>query len=110
MSGGWWVVDGEDSRSFVFSIHHPPPTRKGPAKVPDEVIGGYRLQNLMMTGQTSQVWEVVEVSSHRHFAMKLLLPEKARDHLPHLGRLAGGHVLEQTIVAEDLFRHGGLPV
>lgn len=43
----------------------------------DEVIGGYRLQNLMMTGQTSQVWEVVELSSHRHFAMKLLLPEKA---------------------------------
>jgi serine/threonine protein kinase len=43
----------------------------------DEVIGGYRLQKQMMTGQTSQVWEVVEVSSHRHFAMKLLLPEHA---------------------------------
>jgi serine/threonine protein kinase len=45
--------------------------------VGEEIIGGYRLQNLMMTGQTSQVWEVVEVSSHRHFAMKLLLPEHA---------------------------------
>ncbi|MCC6420793.1 MAG: serine/threonine protein kinase [Gemmataceae bacterium] len=33
----------------------------------------------MMSGQTSQVWEVVEVSSHRHFAMKLLLPEKIKD-------------------------------
>ncbi len=44
-----------------------------------EVIGGYRLMNLMMTGQTSQVWEVVEQSSHRHFAMKLLLPEKAAE-------------------------------
>src|SRR5262245_63739931 len=33
----------------------------------------------MMTGQSSQVWEVVEVASHRHFAMKLLLPEKARE-------------------------------
>jgi serine/threonine protein kinase len=32
-----------------------------------------------MTGQTSQVWEVVETSSGRHFAMKLLLPEKARE-------------------------------
>lgn len=41
----------------------------------EETIGGYRLLNLMMTGQTSQVWEVVETSSHRHFAMKLLLPE-----------------------------------
>src|SRR5262249_36470620 len=47
--------------------------------VTQEVIGGYRLQNLMMTGQSSQVWEVVEASSGRHFAMKLLLPEKARE-------------------------------
>jgi serine/threonine protein kinase len=47
--------------------------------VADEMIGGYRLQNLMMTGQTSQVWEVVDISSGRHFAMKLLLPEKARE-------------------------------
>ena len=42
----------------------------------DEIIGGYRLLNVMHSGQSSQVWEVVEVSSHRHFAMKLLLPEK----------------------------------
>ncbi len=42
----------------------------------DEIIGGYRLVKHMMTGQTSQVWEVVENSSGRHFAMKLLLPEK----------------------------------
>jgi serine/threonine protein kinase len=45
----------------------------------DEVIEGYRLQNCMMTGQNSQVWEVVEVTSGRHFAMKLLLPEKVKD-------------------------------
>lgn len=45
----------------------------------EEVLGGYRLLKHMMTGQTSQVWEVVELSSHRHFAMKLLLPEKAQD-------------------------------
>src|SRR5438067_1820562 len=32
----------------------------------------------MAQGQTSQVWEVVEVNSNRHFAMKLLLPEKAK--------------------------------
>jgi serine/threonine protein kinase len=44
----------------------------------DEVIGGYRLQKCMMTGQSSQVWEVVELASNRHFAMKLLLPEKAK--------------------------------
>lgn len=45
----------------------------------DEIIGGYRLLKHLVTGQTSQVWEVVETSSHRHFAMKLLLPEKAAD-------------------------------
>lgn len=45
----------------------------------EEILGGYRLLNLMQTGQSSQVWEVVEVSSHRHFAMKLLLPEKASE-------------------------------
>jgi eukaryotic-like serine/threonine-protein kinase len=48
----------------------------------DEVIGGYRLAKHMMTGQTSQVWEAVENSSGRHFALKLLLPEKVvlREH------------------------------
>src|SRR5947209_3266077 len=44
----------------------------------EEVIGNYRLINCILTGQHSQVWEVVEKSSHRHFAMKLLL--KARGH------------------------------
>jgi len=47
--------------------------------VAEEVIGNYRLLNCAFTGQTGQVWEVVEQSSHRHFAMKLLLPEKAQD-------------------------------
>ena len=42
----------------------------------DEVLGGYRLLKHMVTGQTSQVWEVRDASG-RHFAMKLLLPEKA---------------------------------
>jgi serine/threonine protein kinase len=42
-----------------------------------EIIGGYKLRSLLQTGQTSQVFEVVEPTSHRHFAMKLLLPEMA---------------------------------
>jgi eukaryotic-like serine/threonine-protein kinase len=45
----------------------------------NEVIGGYRLRSLLQSGQTSQVFEVVEPTSHRHFAMKLLLPEVASD-------------------------------
>ena len=44
----------------------------------ENTIGGYNLKSLMMTGQTSQVWEVVEGHSMRHFALKLLLPENAR--------------------------------
>ena len=43
----------------------------------EEIIEGYKLQNCIGTRLNSQIWEVVEVSSHRHFAMKLLLPEKA---------------------------------
>ncbi len=42
-------------------------------------IGGYRIQNLLQTGQTSQVFEVVEMQSMRHFAMKVLLPEAAKN-------------------------------
>jgi eukaryotic-like serine/threonine-protein kinase len=44
-----------------------------------EIIEGYRLRKQLPTGQTSQVYEVVEVLSNRHFAMKILLPETARD-------------------------------
>jgi eukaryotic-like serine/threonine-protein kinase len=42
-------------------------------------IAGYKLRTHLLTGQTSQVWEVVETVSNRHFAMKMLLPEKAHD-------------------------------
>jgi serine/threonine protein kinase len=41
------------------------------------MIGGYRLRSLLQTGAVSQVYEVVEPTSHRHFAMKVLLPEHA---------------------------------
>ena len=44
----------------------------------EDTVGNYRLVKCLLTGQQSQVWEVVETSSHRHFAMKLLLPECAQ--------------------------------
>ncbi len=44
-----------------------------------EVIGGYRIRTLLHPGQSSQVFEVVEPTSQRHFAMKLMLPEAAAD-------------------------------
>jgi serine/threonine protein kinase len=40
-----------------------------------QLIGGYKLRGLLHTGRESQVWEVVEPNSNRHFAMKILLPE-----------------------------------
>jgi eukaryotic-like serine/threonine-protein kinase len=43
----------------------------------NQTLNGYRLRSLLQTGQTSQVFEVVEIKSNRHFAMKLLLPEAA---------------------------------
>jgi serine/threonine-protein kinase len=45
----------------------------------DEIIDGYRLANVLLTDHSSQIWEVVEVGTGRHFCMKLLLPEKAGD-------------------------------
>ncbi|MGE3806382.1 MAG: serine/threonine-protein kinase [Gemmataceae bacterium] len=45
----------------------------------EDRLGNYRLLNLMMTGQTSQVWEVADMSSGLHFAIKLLLPEHAKN-------------------------------
>lgn len=35
----------------------------------------YKLLNMMMSGQSSQVWEVAHVAGGQHFAMKMLLPE-----------------------------------
>lgn len=43
----------------------------------NELIGGYKLRTMLQTGQSSQVFEVIEPHSNRHFAMKLLLPEAA---------------------------------
>lgn len=80
----------------------------------EETIGNYRLLNCIVTGQSSQVWEVVEVSSHRHFAMKLLLPEKAGDaeakrllyHEARVGKkLAHPNVIRIVHVGDDKKNH-----
>jgi eukaryotic-like serine/threonine-protein kinase len=54
--------------------------RAGKVVATENQIDNYRLLNLMMTGQTSQVWEASELSSGRHFALKLLLPENVHVH------------------------------
>ena len=44
-----------------------------------EVLNGFRFLSLLMTGQTSQVWQVLREEDHKYFALKLLLPEAVRD-------------------------------
>lgn len=44
-----------------------------------EEINGYKLVKMVGNGANSQVYEVVQLTSHRHFAMKILNKEKAHD-------------------------------
>jgi serine/threonine-protein kinase len=67
---GFLVLRGEGRGSLVKTQKRP-----GGVTVTDDQVDNYRLLTLMATGQTSQVWEVSEISSGRHFALKMLLPE-----------------------------------
>jgi serine/threonine-protein kinase len=40
-----------------------------------QIIDDYKLLNAIATGSSSQVWEVQDMTSNEHYAMKLLLPE-----------------------------------
>ena len=83
---------------------------EGTGHIVEDTIDGYRLLNLMMQGQTSQVWQVVEISSGRHFALKLLLPENTRSpvhrrflfHEAHVGlSLRHPNVIRVVKLVED---------
>ena len=43
------------------------------------VLNGYRLTNVVMTGQTSQVWEAIQEGTGRRYAIKMLLPERSQE-------------------------------
>ncbi|HRA87919.1 MAG TPA: hypothetical protein PK992_07615, partial [Planctomycetaceae bacterium] len=43
------------------------------------LIGGYELKNCVATGNSTQIWEVVQAGSTVPFAMKLLLPDALKD-------------------------------
>ncbi|MBX3415181.1 MAG: serine/threonine protein kinase [Pirellulales bacterium] len=49
------------------------------ARASQDSIGPYRLLNLIMTGQTSQVWEAMHDIKRERFAIKILLPECAKE-------------------------------
>lgn len=74
-----YIAGGISVAVVIFVVVQKQRKEDAPPPAASDCVGGYRLQNLMMTGQTSQVWEAVELSSHRHFAIKLLLPEKLHD-------------------------------
>ena len=42
-------------------------------------IGKYKLVNCIATGQSTQIWEVLDTETTRRAAMKLLLPEQMSD-------------------------------
>jgi serine/threonine protein kinase len=65
--------------AIVIAVVMSQQKQAAPVASSPDVIGGYKIQKAMATGHTSQVYEVVEQASGRHFAMKLLLPEKTKD-------------------------------
>jgi eukaryotic-like serine/threonine-protein kinase len=113
--GRWWLIGGGIVAVLVVIIvvylMAAEKKRKGPKLlVTENQVGGYRLQSLLATGHTSQVWEVVELVSHRHFAMKFLLPENVHNsdhrqllfHEAEVGRiLAHPNIIKITHVVKD---------
>jgi serine/threonine protein kinase len=78
-------------------------TEGRPAAGGGETIGGYRVRNLLQTGQLSQVYEVVEPSSNRHLAMKVLLPEAAAN-AEHRRNLFHEAEVGQKLAHENIVR------
>ncbi len=84
------------------------------AHVGQRRIGPYRLLNIIMTGRTSQVWEVLHESKQERFALKLLLSDYAREreHVAFLKHeFAVGHKLDHpnVITIHELGTHQGSP-
>jgi serine/threonine protein kinase len=78
--GGGVVVLGILAGIVVVVMRSQPGEKKHKTRVKatETQVDNYRLVNLMMTGQTSQVWDASETTSGRHFALKMLLPEHAK--------------------------------
>jgi len=65
-------------------------------------IGQFELVNCIASGNTTQVWEVVDTETTRRLAMKLLLPEKLKD----VEALAS---LKNEFKAASTFDHPNIP-
>jgi hypothetical protein len=83
-SGSWLLIGGGVLGGalvvglLIVAIRAQPRKYTGKkVKVTENQVGNYRLVNLVVTGLNSQVWEAAEMVSGRHFALKILLPERA---------------------------------
>ena len=63
----------------VFGLRFPFHTAALSVSNVQDKIGPYRLLSLVMTGQTSQVWEVMHDARQERLALKLLLPDLRGD-------------------------------
>ncbi|MBL9124986.1 MAG: serine/threonine protein kinase [Planctomycetaceae bacterium] len=71
------------------------------ARASQDLLGKYRLLNIVMTGQTSQVWEAIDDAQSQRYAIKLLLSDfrKEREHVAFLkNEYAVGKSLEHPRV------------
>lgn len=78
----------------------------------DDYIGPYRLLSVVMTGQTSQVWEVIDEGDRSRRAIKLLLSEfrKSKEHVGYLRQEYNvGRTLEHPRIVQihELVSHQG---
>jgi serine/threonine protein kinase len=64
-------------------------------------IGPYRLLSVLMTGQTSQVWEVLHEEKRQRFAVKTLLAEFRKDR-EHLGYLRHEYEVGRTLDHDNI--------
>jgi serine/threonine protein kinase len=79
-----------------------------------EYVGGYRLLNLIMSGQTSQVWEAHSDVKQQRVAIKMLLRDfrKDREHIAYLkNEYAAGCKLDSPRVIHifEIGSHEGSP-
>ena len=65
------------------------------AGISERRIGSYRLLRLLMTGQNSQVWEVMHDAQQRRYALKMLLPDR-RDDKEQIGYLKNEFAIGST--------------
>lgn len=66
------------------------------ATLGQEFVGSYRLLNVVKTGQTSQVWAVIDDRSRERYAIKMLLQDFRKD------REQVGYLKQEYTVAKDL--------